>query len=351
MKLKNHFEITGIGSVPYLNEKHACDAVFPNFRKIPFWPQLVNKSFLEGMTVQFSERMPGIEVSPETKKISVNRGRDIAKEIDGLKGHYVSGDLEYFSISEDYASGFYEYLYRLRDHDNSMIDYLKGQITGPVSFGLAVNDGDRVPIFFDKEIFEAAVKALSMRAKWQAARLKNIFKDVIIFIDEPSLSFFKQEAHGSRIKKEDLAGYIGRVAAAIREEDCYAGIHCCGDADWDMVIASGIDILNFDAYNYGRSFVESCEKIADFISGGGIIAWGLIPTGSDALEAPAEELVDKLAKYIDILSGRGIEKRAIINSSLITPSCGLGALSEKACDEVIKLSVRVSHLAKERITA
>jgi len=351
LKLKNHFEITGIGSVPYLSEKHACDAVFPGFRKIPFWPQLVNKSFLEGMTVQFSERMPGIKVNPETKEISVNRRRDIAEEIDSLERHYASGDLEYFSISEDYASGLYEYMYRLKDHDNSMIDYLKGQITGPVSFGLAVNDGDHVPIFFDKKVFEAAVKALSMRAKWQAARLKNIFKDIIIFIDEPSLSFFKHEAQGSRIKKGDLAGYIRRVAMAIREEDCYAGIHCCGDADWDMVISSGIDILNFDAYNYGRSFIESSEKIADFISGGGIIAWGLVPTGSDALKEPAEKLVDKLAEYIDALSGRGIERRTIINSSLITPSCGLGALSEKACDEVIRLSARVSHLAKERITA
>lgn len=349
MKLKNHFEITGIGSVPYSSENRACDAVFPNFRRIPFWPQLVNKSFLESMTVQFSERMPGIEADPETKEISLNRSRDLAEEIGILEGHYASGDLEYFSISEDYASGFYEYLYRLKDHDNSTIDYLKGQITGPVSFGLAVSDGDRVPVFFDKEIFESAVKTLSMRAKWQAARLKKIFKDVIIFIDEPSLSFFKQEAQSSRIKKADMAGYVGRVAEAIREEGCYAGIHCCGDADWDMVISSGIDILNFDAYNHGRSFVEDCENAEDFISGGGIIAWGLVPTASDALKEPAGKLVDKLAEYIDALSGRGIKRSAIINSSLITPSCGLGALSEKVCDEVIKLCSAVSQIAKERI--
>ena len=349
MRLKSHFEITGIGSAPYTSENKACDAIFPNFRKIPFWPQLVNKSFLEGMTVQFSERMPGIEVDAGAKKIFVNRNRDIVKEIDGLERHYASGDLEYFSISEDYAAGFYEYLYRLKDHDNAMIDYLKGQITGPISFGMAVHDEDEVPVFFDKDLFEAVVKTLSFRARWQAVRLKKIFKDVIIFVDEPSLSFFKQEASGSRIKKEDLAGYIKRVTAAIREENCYAGMHCCGDADWDMAMSSGIDILNFDAHNYGDSFIKSHEKISDFISKGGIIAWGLVPTASEVLKESANELVGRLEKLIARLSEKGIPRKDIIKSSLITPSCGLGALDEKASNGVIKLCAEVSERAKDRI--
>ncbi|MDD5681479.1 MAG: hypothetical protein PHI59_09600, partial [Candidatus Omnitrophica bacterium] len=233
---------------------------------------------------------------------------------------------------------------------NTTIDYLKGQITGPISFGLAITDEDRVPIFFDKDLFKAVVKTLSMRAKWQAARLKKLFKDIIIFIDEPSLSFFKHEAQGSRIKKEDLAGHIRQMTDAIHGENCYAGIHCCGDADWEMALSSGIDILNFDAYNYGESFIKSYEKISDFISRGGIIAWGLVPTAQDAMKEPADKLVGQLEKYIALLSGRQIDRSKIIKASLITPSCGLGALDEKTCGDVIKLCVKVSQSAKERIT-
>ena len=116
MKLKNPFEITGIGSMPHESEKKACDIIFTNFRRIPFWPQLVNKSFLESMMVQFSERMPGIEVDLKNKKIFINKSRDIRKEIAELNEQYVSEDFEYFSMSEDYASGFYEYLYRLKNN-------------------------------------------------------------------------------------------------------------------------------------------------------------------------------------------------------------------------------------------
>src|SRR3989338_2958069 len=210
MKLKNYFEITAIGSVPYVNEKRACDVIFPGFRKIPFWPQMVNKSFTEGMTVQFAERMPGIEIDSGNKVVFINRSRDIAAELRDLERRCANRDLEYFSMSEDFSSGFYEYIYRLKNHDNKTIDYLKGQITGPVSFALSVTDEDKVPLFFDKELFPAAIKTLAMRAKWQALQLKRIFRDIIIFVDEPSLSYFKEEAKSSKIKKKDLAQFVGK---------------------------------------------------------------------------------------------------------------------------------------------
>ena len=350
MRLKNHFEITGIGSLPHEAEKEACDTIFSNFRRIPFWPQLVNKSFLEDMMPQFSERMPGIEVNLEKKKVFINRNRDIKKEIAELEEHYTSKDLEYFSFSEDYASGFYEYMYRLKNLDETMIDYLKGQITGPVSFAFTVSDEDGIPLYFDKELCEAAVKTLSLRARWQAARLKNIFKDVIIFIDEPSLAFFKQSAPNSKIKKEDLASYINRIAAAIHTEACFVGLHCCADADWDFALSTDIDILNIDAYNYGESFVKSHEKISKFLERDGIIAWGIVSTAPDALKEDIGDSVEKLEKYIKLLSEKKIGRQKIINSSLITPSCGCGTLSKQDAEDVIARCVKFSQLARERIT-
>lgn len=350
MKLKNHFEITGVGSLPYESEKKACDVVFSNFHKIPFWPQLVNKSFLEDMMVQFSERMPGIEVDLGKKKIFINRNRDIKREINELNGRYASEDLEYFSISEDYTSGFYEYLYRLKDFDITMLDYLKGHITGPVSFLFTVSDEDGIPLFFDKELSEAAVKTLSLRARWQAARLKNMFKDIIIFIDEPSLVFFKQSAPDSKIKKEDLASYINRVVGAIHTEGCYAGMHCCADTDWDFALGTDIDILSVDAYNYGESFIKSHEKISTFLERDGVIAWGIVPTILSALKEDVKDLVAKFEYYIGLLSRKNIDRKKIINSSLITPSCGCGTLSKQDAENVIERCVKFSQLAKEKIT-
>ncbi|MFH0839796.1 MAG: hypothetical protein V1883_02125 [Candidatus Omnitrophota bacterium] len=310
---------------------------------------MVNKSFLEGMTVQFAERMPGIEVDIGKKEVFIARSRDIRAEIEDLERRCARRDLDFFSISEDYASGLYEYLYRLKDHDNAMIDYLKGQVTGPVSFGLSVTDEDKVPLFFDKELFDAAVKTLSQRARWQASRLKEIFRDIILFVDEPSLSYFKEAGRSSKINKEGLALSVGRVTSAIRREDCYAGIHCCGDADWDLVLSCGIDILSFDAYSYGESLIKSSEKISDFVLKGGIIAWGIVPSAALAGKESKDSLTGKLDSYVNLLSKK-LDREKIIKASLITPSCGLGALDESTCESTIKLCVEVSEAAKKRIT-
>ncbi|MBL7070931.1 MAG: hypothetical protein ISS26_02010 [Candidatus Omnitrophica bacterium] len=349
MKLKNHFEATGIGSIPYNSEREACDLIFSKFKRIPFWPQLVNKSFLEDMMAQFVERMPGIEADASAKKVSVNRNRDIRKEIDELNEHYESGDLEYFSFSEDHAAGFYEYMYRLKNLDKTMLDYLKGQVTGPVSFAFSVTDSNGIPLYFDKELCGAAIKTLALKARWQAARLKEIFQDVIIFIDEPSLVFFKQAGSRSKIKKEDLASHINTVVSAIHTEACFAGLHCCADADWDFALSTDIDLISFDAYNYGRSFAENSESIAKFFERGGIIAWGMVPTAPESLKEDIGNILERLESYIGILAQKGIDRKKIINSSLITPSCGCGTLSGEEAESVITRCVDFSQLAKERI--
>ncbi|MEA3305203.1 MAG: hypothetical protein U9R52_00130 [Candidatus Omnitrophota bacterium] len=351
MKFKNPFEITGIGSMPHKNEKKACDAVFANFRRIPFWPQLVNRSFLESMMAQFSERMPGMEVDAKNKKIFINRNRDIRKELEEFNEQYASDDFEYFSMSEDYAAGFYEYLYRLKSYDKVSLDYLKAQITGPVSFAFTVTDEQGVPLFFDKKMLEIAVKTLSGRARWQARKLKNLFKDIIIFIDEPSLMFFKQTASGSNIKKDELMSCINKVAGAVHAESCYAGIHCCGDADWDFVLSTDVDILSFDAYNYAGSFLKNREKISNFLQRDGIIAWGMVPTASNKPLADTNRMAAKLENYVKFLSESGIDRKKIIDSSLLTPSCGCGVLSEKESADVARACVELSRAAKERIIA
>jgi len=349
MKLKNHFEITGIGSLPFESEKKACDIVFTNFKRIPFWPQLVKKTFLEDMMTQFVERMPGIGVDLKGKKVFIDRSRDIKKEIEEMGEHFESGDLEYFSFSEDYASSFYEYIYRLKNHDNTMLDYLKGQITGPVSFAFSVTDENGLPLYFDKKLCNAAVKTLALKARWQALRLKEIFRDVIIFIDEPSLVFFKKAASNSRIKKEDLASYINAVVSAIHIEGCYAGLHCCADADWDFALSTDIDLISFDAYNYGESFVESGQAIAKFLERDGIIAWGMISTAPDTFNEDVKNVVNKFDTHLQALANKNMDKKKIIRSSLITPSCGLGTLSEEEAEKVIKRCAKFSQLSKERI--
>ena len=40
------------------------------------------------------------------------------------------------------------------------------------------------------------------------------------------------------------------VFDAIHAEGAIAGVHCCGNTDWSLLMATSVDVLNLDAYNF-----------------------------------------------------------------------------------------------------
>jgi len=57
------FTATGIGSVPFLEVEATCREINRLFPHMPFWPQFVKRSYLEDMSVQYSEGLPLLVVT------------------------------------------------------------------------------------------------------------------------------------------------------------------------------------------------------------------------------------------------------------------------------------------------
>jgi len=170
---KKPFLATGVGSLPHLDVGQACDFIEDKFKKeIIYWPQLVKRSFSENMYVQFSEGIPGITVDAQAKKIYINAGSDnFLKEMETSYLHALNNDTDYFSIGPEYAAGFYEIL--SRDKLLSSLEYFKGQVIGPISFGLTITDQDGQAVIYNSDLSEILVKVLAMKARWQIKKIKS----------------------------------------------------------------------------------------------------------------------------------------------------------------------------------
>ena len=117
------------------------------------------------MYVQFSERLPGLVLDEKNKTIHIDTSK-ASQQIEEVYAEYLDNDLEYFKISRDYAEGFYEFLEFLKKPAKS-IKFVKGQVTGPISYALTLTDQNKSAIIYDKVLFEALTKVTSMKAKWQ----------------------------------------------------------------------------------------------------------------------------------------------------------------------------------------
>src|SRR3989339_458165 len=101
------FTPTGIGSIPYIDPKESVQLVLKYLKQIPFWPQLPQKTFLEGMGTQFSEGLPTLVIDEIEKVFYINTASSqLENDVAHFYEKYLSGDLDAFSMSPEYASGF-----------------------------------------------------------------------------------------------------------------------------------------------------------------------------------------------------------------------------------------------------
>lgn len=329
-KLRFNFEATGVGSVPFKDSKSSCRIIFDNFKAIPFWPQLPKRSFLENMYAQYSQRLPGLVLDEKNNTVHIDTSK-VAQEIEEVYAKYVDGDLEYFKISESHAQGFYEFLEFLNNPAKE-IKFVKGQVTGPISFGLFLTDQNKRSVIYDKDLFEMLTKVLSMKARWQIKRLKEKFKNIIIFIDEPYLVSIGSSF--VNINMEEAFKRLDELIDSIKKEGALVGIHCCGNTDWGVLLKRGIDILNFDAYNFMKEFSLYIADIKNFLKSSGTIGWGIVPSSEAIDKETKSTLVGRFKDAVRLLADKGIEKDSI--SSIITPSCGVGTLDEGKAKKILE---------------
>jgi methionine synthase II (cobalamin-independent) len=327
------FSTTGIGSLPHLGAEEACRLILEAV-DIPFWPQLPKRSFREFMIPQYSEGMPFFRIDPEKQTFRIER--DSSEE---LERFYESWTAESrIAISEDYAAGLHAFLAMIR---NRRFDYLKGHVTGPLTFTLGLKDQGGKPAYFDEELREVSLMLLKAKINWQIDLLKANAAGVIIFIDEPILSALGGSGYVG-VSPDETLRLLREMTEAIRAAGGIAGIHCCGNADWPLVIRSGADIINFDAYDYIETIALYPDEFRDFLERGGLLACGIIPTSDSITDENPESIHARFNRGIAQLARR-IPEKLVLSHILLTPSCGTGSRTVEETLKVFQLLMRLKE--------
>ena len=212
-----------------------------------------------------------------------------------------------------------------------------------MTFAAGIVDQKEKSILHNPDLLDAAVKGLAIKALWQVRELSKTGKRTILFLDEPYLS-----GYGSAftpIQRHEVVGLLKEVIDYIRDRsDALIGVHCCGNTDWPMIIEAGPDIINFDAYGYMDTFLLYPEELSRFISDGGAIAWGIVPTADFTGEETIEGLLTRLGVGLKRFEEWGLDAERIAKCSLLTPACGMGTMDEALADRVLVL---LSQLSKK----
>jgi len=337
MTIPGNFHTTAMAVMPHKDVDRALDLALT--MDIPFWPQLPHVSYTEDMYVQAAEHFPGILLDMENRTLRFSMEKFII-EFEETMVHF--DEPEYFDISKEYSVVYYRFL----EMDFSDRPAIRGQLEGPVSFGLNILDQDKKPILFDDTIRPFMFEFMSRRINVQLERLKKMNSNAFMFVDEPGLQFLFSALSGydSTKAKNEMEQFFAMIQRP-------RGVHLCGNPDWDFLLGLDLDILSLDIYQNGEVFSSYSESIKRFLDRGGVIVWGIVPTNFEPFETEnINTLEARLTEVWNLLANKGIDREFLISRSLISPAtcCLVNPDGEKTVEKAFGVVKELSRRLQDR---
>jgi hypothetical protein len=308
---------TAMGIMPHRDVDRALELALN--LDIPFWPQLPKVSLYEDMYVQASQNFPGIAIDFDKERLIFNTAR-FEQELDG---YFVKMDSpEAFALTSEYSKVFHKFLSR----ELQGYKAIRGQVTGPVSFGLKVLDEDLKPLIYNEEARTILFDFIQRKVNTQYEELKKKNSNAIVWVDEPGLGYVFSgfSGYNEQHAREDYHKFVGGLEGP-------KGMHLCAEVNLPYLLELGVEILSFDAYQIGFMPKEYAGSVAEFIKSGGVISWGIIPTESTVLATQTPEtLAATLSEYWEVVSeNTGLPLNQIAKQALVAPArCCLSDLGQ-----------------------
>jgi hypothetical protein len=342
-----HFLTTHVGSVPHKDPADLTHRL-ASLLDIPAWLQLPRRNYLENIYTQYAATLPGAVVDAEKEKAVMHTDGDFETQLEVFYQSVIDDRLEDFALTPDCALGFFTLLDELKSQPAA---WVKGQVMGPISFGLTVTDQNLRASLYNETLADVIVKHMSITSRWQVRQLKTAGENVILFVDEPYMASFGSAFIS--LSREQALDYMNEVYDAVHSEGALVGVHCCGNTDWGLLLASHADILNLDAYTFLDNLALYPTELRLFLDRGGAVCWGLIPNNEQILNETPRSLADRLRAGFKLItdkaSARGVTIRAdeLATRSLLAPACGLGSTAIEIAERVFDVLAETSDLLKK----
>jgi hypothetical protein len=329
---------TAMGIMPHRDVERALELALS--LDIPFWPQLPKVSLYEDMYVQASQNFPGIAINFDKERLVFNTAR-FEQELDE---YFVKMDSsEAFALTAEYSRVFHKFL----SEELQGYKAIRGQVTGPVSFGLKVLDEDLKPIIYNEEARAILFDFIRRKINVQYQELRKKNPDAFVWVDEPGLGYVFSgfSGYNDQHAREDYGKFVEGLEGP-------KGLHLCAEVNLPYLLELRVEILSFDAYQIGFMPKEYAGSVAGFIKNGGVISWGIVPTESTALARQTPETLARiLSNYWEVISeSADLPLNQIAEQALVAPArCCLSDLGQVNTDGKTVRECQVSSIEEELV--
>ena len=237
--------------------------------------------------------------------------------------------------------GFRAFIERAEDGglDGSAV---KWQFVGPVTLGVALHRAG----LERTTAFDLALSVVRARL----ASLSEIVTDALpnsrqmVVLDEPWFAELMQP--GFPLPPDEAIDRMSSAMAAL-PSTTLTGVHCCAPCDVATLLAVGPNVVSLPV---SSELVEWVGYLTRFLAEGGIIAWGVIPTGGP-LPTTSERQWRALSDLWCSLVQLGCDPVLLRRQSIVTPQCGLATHSVEVAQRIARLTADVGKRVQDQSSA
>jgi hypothetical protein len=190
----------------------------------------------------------------------------------------------------------------------------------------------------------AGAVAAQARALVAMARAAAPRAPLVVFVDEPGIM---------AVARQDFPLPLGHTvdlvsgALASLGPGVLSGLHSCGLTHWRVALQAGPGVLSVEV---DEELVDEGPALASFLEGGGLVAWGAVPTDRPIGDDPDVLWRRLVALWCD-LARVGCDPALLRRQALITPACGLAGHGVSQAAWVLRLCRQIGERVEDQAVA
>ncbi len=324
-----------IGSLPGMDASQAVRFQCRAFPEVPAWPQLPKRHPNERITHQGLGGLPGLVFRPEGGAQWTEPAEGWSALERGWAADLASGAYDQAALSQTDAPGFFAFLQEAPRYFTAATAAVKGQCAGPLTLGLSLHTREGRSLLESASAMGCLSRYLALHALWQCRELSALGRPVVFFLDEPSAGHLIPEKFGR--SWEEILGWYDLIFAPLQEAGVLTGFHLCGKGPFGFALRSSAECVHIDADRYLDHLKEDAAEVQHFLTQGGVVAFGLVPTAMSGGTFPeAASLVDRYLAFTYAMGRLGVDPGLLSQRSWFSTSCGLGGGSQAVAEEAAR---------------
>ena len=327
---------TGVGSMPGTDPAEAIAMVLGELPDLPYLPELPGRgpgADLTGRTATLLIDMP-VETTPAGWKLATRPGRD-QRRAAGL----LSADLDAAQEAADGWTGPF-----------------KIQICGPWTLAATIElSRSQNPALADPGAVADLTASLAEGIAAHVAEVRSRIPGaaVLLQLDEPALPAVLAgsvpTASGlNRVGAVDAAVTCDSLRSVLGAATAFGLVHCCAaDVPFGILKDAGAQAVGFDLGLLRREDEDGLGEVAE--AGLGILAGAVQTMAERTASAPSPPPKEAAAGVIELWHRIGLPTPKLAGQVVLTPACGLAAVSPASARAVLARCREAARLMPELI--